>query len=145
MDSVVIAKQPTYGTVENGGYDCEEYRLTFFSHSQDSISPFSSRLTTARETPNTVFIHDFSLDMSYHNGAIRENINRLIFIEKRNNYILDEIIYSNVKIFNFSYKGVELVYYWAKNIGLIREERYLNDSTIYVRNLIRYNVKPYKK
>ena len=32
------------------------------------------------------------------------------------------------------------IYYWAKNIGMIRREFFLSDSIVQVKNLIRYNV-----
>ena len=49
-----------------------------------------------------------------------------------------------VKIFKFSDKEIEKVFYWVQYIGLIREETYINDTAI-VRNLLKYNVKPYKE
>ncbi|MDR2979175.1 MAG: hypothetical protein LBV02_01835 [Bacteroidales bacterium] len=49
-----------------------------------------------------------------------------------------------VKIFEFDDDlGKKEIYYWAKHVGLIREEIYRNDSVVSIRNLIGYNVKPY--
>ena len=88
-------------------------------------------------------------EIKYHNGEIGEtfpNYDDLILYAKNNNYQINGKTYTNVKIFKYSGpdKDVEKTFYWAKHIGLIREEIY-KDSTVSVRNLIKYKVKPYNQ
>jgi uncharacterized protein YkuJ len=78
----------------------------------------------------------------YHSGGF---LNRLILVEKKGNYSINGVKYSNVKIFEWNYLEEKKIFYWAKHIGLIRIEVYENDSIVSIRNLIKYNVKPYKK
>ncbi|MCL2290440.1 MAG: hypothetical protein FWC34_07035 [Bacteroidetes bacterium] len=68
-----------------------------------------------------------------------------ILLEKKDYYSIDESTYSNVKIFKYSKNGFEKLFYWAKHVGIIRVEVYENNAPISVRNLVRYNVKPYKQ
>jgi len=87
--------------------------------------------------------------IKYHNGEIGETFpdnTNLILYAKNNNFQINGKTYADVKIFKCSYPNmkIEKIFYWAKHIGLIREEIY-KDSTVSVRNLIKYKVKPYNQ
>jgi uncharacterized protein YeeX (DUF496 family) len=144
IDSVAIDKAPRYSTYQEDGYLGEQYKFTEAHYSHDSTWTYWLILVAGMYDNYTILIGQLSREISYHNRRTGENVNRTVLSENKNNFILNGIIYSNVKIFIFSHKEFKLVYYWAKNIGLIREERYINDS-VTVRNLIRYNAKPYKQ
>jgi hypothetical protein len=91
----------------------------------------------------------FASGGKYHNGEIGEcsDYPILLLLERRNNYISNKVTYSNIKIFENSSSdlGIKKIIYWAKHIGLIREEIFVNDNLVSVRNLIKYNVKPYNQ
>ena len=138
IDSVFIKSEPEHMLSSRG----EQYRLGISSSLQDTLI-FDIRLTTAH-TENNVILMDHFDKTYYHDGTIGDNVRLLVLSEIRNNYILNGITYSKVKIFKFSDKEIEKVFYWVQYIGLIREETYINDTAI-VRNLLKYNVKPYKE
>ena len=65
-------------------------------------------------------------------------------------------MFYNVKIFEHRYpfysekRRIVEMYYWAKHVGLIRKEVFKYDEEwipvdTMIKNLIRYNVKPYKQ
>ena len=58
------------------------------------------------------------------------------------NIIINNHSYQNVKRIDFIFKQTNgmVVCYWAKNIGLARWEYHDSDSTVRVKNLIKYNV-----
>jgi hypothetical protein len=146
MDSVVIGGPPIRGSYENGGYDCEEYGLLVLSYSPDSTLRFAPRLTTGRTAPYVLLIDYPWGEAYYHNGALGKKLEYLVLSENRSNYVVNGITYSNIKIFEFKYsfESPKKINYWAKHVGIIRQEIYTTDS-VTVRNLIKYNVKPYKK
>ncbi|MDL2309209.1 hypothetical protein LJC53_06475 [Bacteroidales bacterium OttesenSCG-928-C03] len=152
IDSVVIDK-PIYYNLRrsNGnGYDCETYSSRVSVYSHDTVLSFSTRLTTSQ-----AYADDLKpcllmyRGIKYHNGGIGEMfpgfINLIILLAQKNIYSINGITYSDVKIFEENYLAQKNIYYWAKHIGLIREEIYENDSLISVKNLIKYNVKPYNQ
>ena len=95
----------------------------------------------------------------YHSGKMEEDTGKnkgLIFADQKNSYLINNIDFNSVKIFEhyphisssiYNPTSEKEVYYWAKNIGIIRVEKYNNnnDSLVSVKNLIRYNVKLYKQ
>ncbi|MDL2309208.1 hypothetical protein LJC53_06470 [Bacteroidales bacterium OttesenSCG-928-C03] len=151
IDSVVIDNPIYYdfSRSSGNGYDCETYssRISFYSH--DTILSFYTRLTTSRANPDIlkpcILVTDLR-GVKYHNGEIGEilpNINQnMTLFNKKHEYSINEVIYSEIKIFEDYYLNKRI--YWAKHIGLIREETHINDSVI-IKNLIRYNVKPYNQ
>ena len=155
IDSVIINYPIDYMFTRSSenGYKCEQYRLGISSCSHDSIASFDARLTTYHADHHLLKPCLLTGDRGtiYHNGEIREivpgkaNVRSTILLEKKSNYLINEIKYSNIKIFRYEYLEEKRNYYWAKHVGLIRAEIYKNESLISVRSLIRYNVKPYNQ
>ncbi len=79
----------------------------------------------------------------YHNGEIHDSYGKNATLKLIN--IQDLYFYSKVKVFQDDYLEERKIFYWAKHIGLIREEIFKKDSLISVRNLIKYNVNPYNQ
>ncbi len=129
------------------GYDCEQYRFGVYSN----VPFLDVRLTTGDADGSLLkpcILSTGTLGVKYHNGEVGECFNYpdLVLLERKNSCILNETTYIDVKIFKDpnTYTETEKIIYWAKHIGLIREEIYTNDS-ITVKNLIKYNVKPYNQ
>ena len=153
IDSVVIDNPIGYrfSRSSGNGYKCETYFIHTSSYFQNNILSFESRLTTSHADPDILkpCLLFGENGISYRNGEIGENFphsraNTIILVEKKNNYSINGVSYSNVKVFEYNYLGIKRIYYWAKYVGLIREEIYENDSVI-VKNLVKYHVKPYNK
>jgi hypothetical protein len=98
-----------------------------------------------------------STHLIYFSGTIGHDLLLTTFREQRDSLSINGITYRNIKIFEhrtlFYHEGKAVIdnYCWAKHIGIIRMERYEvpyysigNEKSIFVKNLIRYNVKPYK-
>lgn len=154
MDSVVIDKPIEYDFSqqgwEYGGGDYLESYTTFFSlYSQDTIYSLRIDLSTGYKCDNSyLYTCSFGWDIIYHNGKINktcEYYRNTILIDKKDSYSINGITYSDVKIFKKDIPQKEnKIYYFAKHVGLIREETYKNDN-IAVKNLIKYNIKPYNQ
>jgi hypothetical protein len=89
------------------------------------------------------------LDFYYHSGKIGTTKNEIEYASFSSNYSTIQKTFNDVKIFlkhNYLYSNALFPYqiYWAKHVGPIRIE-IMNEEQIIVYNLIRYNVKPYKK
>jgi len=155
IDSIFINDPIIHTLVENGGYDTwiwEDYYTRISLYSTDTVYNFSNQLSSkyADEKSLTPCILWSLNGAQYHNGAIGKDVYQLIYRNKKNNYLINKTTFNDVKTFMHYYyaskpkANQKEIYYWAKHIGLIREEIYVNDSIVSVRNLIRYNVKPYK-
>jgi len=85
----------------------------------------------------------------YHNGDLYENAgitNNCFYENFYESFQLKNNTFSEVKIFLSSFYGssYKTRTYWAKKVGIIRTEYIKEDTNVFaVRNLIRYNVKPY--
>ena len=158
IDSIVINRSVDYVHCSAGGGDnnmhCETYETVISLYSQDSIYDFPIELTTRYADPELLkpclLEKGRRGDIFYQNGEIGEVLygslsyaKNMILLEKKNNYSINGVTYSNVKIFEWNYFEERKVYYWAKHVGLIRMEIYEKDNVI-VKNLVKYNVKPYK-
>jgi len=150
IDSVVI-DNPICHELEMSKGDKstqENYRTKISLYFQDNVCNFWVSLF-AFERNKCRFT--FGDDAIYHNGKIMEPFpsrreNNLMLFEEINNYSINMIIYSNVKIFKCSEYGIEKVFYWAKHIGLVRIEIHnSNNGNVTINNLIKYNVKPYNQ
>jgi hypothetical protein len=85
---------------------------------------------------------------NYRNGSFRYNYYDGINYENYyENYQVENKAFSKVKVFLSPFsQSYQIRTYWAKNVGIIRTEYIGEDgNTFAVRNLIKYNVKPYKK
>ena len=143
IDSVVIDNPISHKFLleeaESCDYSTEIFAIkgSFFSY--DSTFFFHVRLLPS----STAVLSDDGFITYYHNGQIGEGFGTKLK-EKRNNYLINGIVFNNIKIFEYYHLGHKEIYYWAKHVGLIRMEIYENDTVI-VRNLIKYNVKPYNQ
>jgi hypothetical protein len=148
-DYVVISKPIGCNYEERGIYKYEKYCFDIYSYSQDTTYFFNAILTTeeavSRRLKPCLLTKGAFKYPYYHNGEIGEDFWSLILSEKRNDYTLNDVTYSDIKIFENNYLEEKKIYYWSKYVGLIREEIYKNDSLISVKNLIKYNVKPYNQ
>jgi hypothetical protein len=151
IDSIVIDNPILYELQEGKGYSksfIESYVTLISSYSQGNVISVMAGLSTGyRCDYSPLSVCYLVFDVAYHNGKINEICyyqRNCVLFDEIENCLLDESCYSNVKIFinRDSEKSYKL-FYWAKNVGLIRTEIYGNDSVV-VKNLIRYNVKPYK-
>ena len=147
IDSVVINNPIRYDFTRSkvNGCVCEYYKSSISFYAQDNRFYSEILLTTGSADPDILkpCILMKNIDVMYHNGDVSEivpNYFSIILLERKENYSINGINYSDVKIF----KNERCEYYWAKNIGLIRTEIHKEDSII-VKNLIKYNVKPYNK
>ena len=153
IDSVVIDKPISYSFSRSdwNGAKCEQYSSNISYASHDSSTSIHVILTTGFADSESqkpgVLILDFVDNPIYHNGEVGETVplyQDIILLERTTNYSINNVNYSNVKIFERNYYEKKKIYYWAKHVGLIREEIYENDTLISVRNLIRYNVQSSK-
>ena len=132
----------------------ENYSTDISLYSQDSVRNAGYGLSAGYTCNNSdLYACYFDYDVIYHNGKINESCyyhrNTVLFDEKYN-YSINGKMYSKVKIFKKKEYGTENIFYWVKNIGLIRKEKkytsiVTNTDTSIICNLIKYNVKPYKK
>jgi len=146
IDSVVIDEPGHYEIkVADNGSESDAYYISFSLYSQNSSFRSRSVLLSHFYTKQlSVLSTEFG--KIYHSGDILifyNYLKEILLIEKKNSYSTNGFTYSNVKVFKTSKDEKEKVFYWAKHIGLIRIEVYENESLISVKNLIRYNVKPY--
>ena len=152
----------------------EEYKMatTCFLNNHNNIHSLGSNvLTTEYCDDNNVengIIKFIQLD--YRNDIDQmyfDNMGRYSYINYNNSDIYEESgsyyenyydiyqignnTFSKVKVFLVSYLSAYSHYfqirtYWAKSVGIIRVEYIGEDENIFaVRNIIKYNVKPYKK
>ncbi len=151
-DSVIINNPVEYRfSRSNGnGYDCETYHIGITSYSHDTISSFGVRLTTAHADSKLlkpcVLMRNLPKYTYYHNGGVSEKVPNFwntVLLDKKDNYLINGVVFNNVKIFEYNYFNEKKMYYWAKHVGLTRMEIYENDTVVTVRNLIEHNVKPY--
>lgn len=122
------------------------YVTTASLYSQEDTDNFAFQLYTdfpGRNNSNSCYLF-LDYDVIYHNGEINEFQKNTKLLDKKNNYSVNGIIYSNVKIFESKYNDERRIFYWAKYEGVIRIETYKNKN-ITVKNLIKYNVKPYNQ
>jgi hypothetical protein len=160
QDSVTLAVDSTrsfpndHRMWEEGGFNCEAYLFNIVSHYQDTTYRLHLCLTASYYIDSKItgalekrgYGHFY-----YHSGKEKESFHpyknsKLAFFMKKNSYSINEIKFNEIKIFEYSDPDKRERYYWARHVGLIREEKYNeNDSLVSVRNLIRYNVKPYKQ
>ena len=143
IDSVIINNPIRYDFFRSkvNGCICEEYRssISFYSHGVEFCSIV---FLTTGDADHCILIKD--LYVIYHSGDVNEYPTMILF-DKKDSYSINGVSYPSVKIFkDKSRYEQETIYYWAKNIGLIRTEIHKEDSII-VKNLIKYNVKPYNK
>ena len=155
IDSVVIDKPIKYDLIEQPGKEgnttwvWEEYSIYVSSCSQSGklFSRVNLTISTRYASKHLKLCMLMKAPGEYpyyHNGDIGEYFRSLLLSEKRDNYTLNGITHFDVKTFeNDCFKEKKIIY-WAKHVGLIRTEIYEKDSVI-VKNLIKYNVKPYKK
>jgi len=152
IDSVVFNNiEYIYSEVEeeyNFHIAYETFNIVISSCSQNDQKEYLAHLAADVSTGLTLL--GFQQEVAvYHNANIGLRVFRLKFVEKKDVYLLNTTTFNNVKVFEFYNNHItyplEKRYYWAKHIGLIRIEVYENESLISVRNLIRYNVKPYKQ
>jgi len=159
-DSIIIENPIDYEQRSFGGgdncYTGETYSTRILFYSQDSTYNFIISLTSRVDDylPEgiSVLCNDLkwghATALYYHSGKVMESFpdgrKSLNLLEKKDNYSINGVAYSNVKIFEHNYLEEKRLYYWAKNIGLIRTEIHKEDSII-VKNLIRYNIKPYNQ
>jgi len=152
IDSVVVDKPVRYELGNYGEYNTwvfENYDTFFSLYSIDTTYVFFNRLTSKEANENSLepCVLWGLTGAIYHNGTIKRDVGQLIYHDKRDSYSINETIFNDIKIFMHYYyasyptANQREIYYWAKHVGLIREEIYINDSVISVRNLIRYNVK----
>jgi len=140
-----------------GGHKYENFDFEISTCDFDTTLFFHMILTTAYADYDLELLKPYILRMApfgpiyYHNLEIGEIFHSefkddLVLYAKKNNYQINGKTYADVKIFKCSYPNmkIEKIFYWAKHIGLIREEIY-KDSTVSVRNLIKYKVKPYNQ
>jgi len=156
IDSVVVGSQIDRRIWDEGRFNCEAYLFSIVFHYQDATSR-SQRFLSSKfyeDSKLTGILEDRGhINFYYHSGKVKEYFHlygntqiRLLFLMDKNQYFINEITFNNIKIFEFSVPVKKEIYYWAKHVGLIREEKYdENDNLISVKNLIRYNVKPYKQ
>ena len=157
VNNIVIDMPIIHEFIPFGGYNGEVYSTNISLYSHNDVRSLEVSLTTKFADPkllkpSVLWLSKESLNnwgFYYHSGEIEKHIpyvrpNTLILIEKKDNYSINGVKYSNIKIFESSYLEERKRCYWAKHIGLIRTEIYKNDSVI-VKNLIRYNVKPYNQ
>ena len=154
IDSNVIEYPVTYTFSRSNwnGCKCETFYFGISSFADDTTIYFALRLTTGDADHELLkpCLLLLAGEIKYHNGEIGEtfpNINSdFVLYTKNNNFQINGKTYADVKIFKCSYPNmkIEKIFYWAKHIGLIREEIY-KDSTVSVRNLIKYKVKPYNQ
>ena len=165
-NNIVLETPTVHEFISFGGgdncYNGETFSTNISSYLQDSIFSFRVILTATFANPDIVRPCVLLLQSEnsprwagepyYSNGEIDEfffnanniDVNNMTLFDKKDSASINGVTYSNVKIFEFNYLEKKRIYYWAKYIGLIREEIYENDNVI-VKNLIRYNVKPYKQ
>ena len=156
IDSIIICKPIGHSTGENGDIDYEYYYTLVASYSQDSTSKSQLFLSTEyaiyKENISALELEKASFNkFYYHSGEIKKTYNflssnRITLLMKKNNCSINGINFYDIKVFESLRQTQKEIYYWAKDVGLIRVEKYDNkDSLLSVRNLIRYNVKPYKQ
>jgi len=152
VDSIVMNKDIGYSNIPKNTFVPETYYTLVVSYSQDTIFNSHFRLTTDYAdfgTKVATALEKNDCEFCYHSGETADfyypnTRNKLTLLTKKNNYSVNGIKYDEIKIFEYNIKAE--IYYWAKHIGLIRVERYgEKDNLISVKNLIRYNAKPYKK
>jgi len=148
IDSVVINNPIIYELDKSKGYSTEfneNYQTNILSYSVDSAYSIITGLHSGYTcNKSDLFSCLWGYHVIYHNGKINttcEYYRNTILIDKKDNYSINGVDYSNVKIFKSSEYGEQL-FYWSKHVGLIRTEKHKNNS-ITVKNLIKYNVKPY--
>jgi len=156
IDSIVINKSVYYKFEQEGGGDggpmCETYSTLISSYLKNNTRDFPVYLTTAgigSLDEACCLTTDFEVGkVMYYNGQLGSSMqrrNRIILLEEKSSYSLSKITFNDVKVFESEDLNKREIYYWAKHIGLIRKEIYETDSLISVRNLIKYDVKPYKQ
>jgi len=141
----------TFSRSRENGCKCETFNFGILSFVDDTTLLHDFMLTTSSADPELLKPCLLEAEETkYHNGEIGETFPDIkgdfVLYAKNNNYQINGKTYTNVKIFKYSGpdKDVEKTFYWAKHIGLIREEIY-KDSTVSIRNLIKYKVKPYNQ
>ena len=151
IDVVTIDKPITY--MEDGGVcfgaGTEYCNTSFSSFSQDSTFYFSTMLSSHEVYRDSmpVLLSRRILGIGevtiYHNGDTINNstFSGLELLKVKDSCTINGNTYYDVKFFKSSWD--EKGYYWAKHVGLIREETYSNDSVVAVRNLVKYHVYPY--
>jgi len=145
IDSVVIDEPISYRiTYASNHSESDSYSTGISLYSQKGTFKYRAGLSPYNRDISTLSINH---SMMYHSGKILVSYRYLkdyvLLLEKKDNYLINGVSYSDVKIFK-NYEDNK-VCYWAKHVGLICLEVYKNDSVVYARNLIRYNVKPYKQ
>ena len=143
INIVSVDGQPSYEMDGFEGFHFEYSRTYFSFYSQDTTFNYSAALNASysHKKDTIVLLERFDHEAMYHNKNIGYNIQGLELLEIKDSCIINSKKFYDVKVFKSSRhdKG----YYWAKHVGLIREETYSNDSIIAVRNLIQYKVWPY--
>ena len=156
IDSVIInsIRYEIYHS-EGDGSELENYFTYLSLYSQDNMRNFRVSLGahfSERNNSSSCRLY-FDYDVIYHNGKINENSyehRNTILIDKKDNYSINSVNYANVKVFKYSQSGSERLFYSAKHVGMIRNEIkfksiYTGADTSIVKNLIKYNVNPYKQ
>ena len=155
VDSIVVDKPIKYNLYESGEHNkrvWEKYSTQISLYTIDSLCGFYVELSNIGADEHSLIpcmFFTFRAEM-YHNGKIGDG-SPTKFKEKKDYLIINGVTYNDIKIFEHHYPfysqnaNKKEIYYWAKHVGLIREEIYEYDSLISVRNLIKYNVKPYNQ
>jgi len=156
IDNPIERTFQLYMSSSDGGHRGETYSTMISSYSQNSKLSFNLTLSRIDFSADCLFIKDnddtnysdpkFKNSLYHNNQRVLLQDVELWLFEKKDDYMINGITFNNIKIFQDNYFEKKRMYYWAKNIGLIRVERYdEKDSLISVSNLIRYDVKPYKQ
>ena len=103
-----------------------------------------------RNEIDKIYLEHVNNYSNYHNGDLYESAiskNGKSYYETfYENYQIEGHPFSKVKVFSSPFESSTIRTFWAKNVGIIRTEYIGEDSCVFaVRNLIRYNVKPYKQ
>lgn len=142
-DSVVLVSPIFYEIIRSAGSNKSEldlYSCMALSYSQEDSTTFYFQLYT--DFPS--WSHLTSNYTIYHNGKINEYYKKTVLLDEKDSYSMNDVTYSNVKIFEHTSYNQKEKFYWAKHVGIIRIE-YVGEDFRTVRNLVRYDVKPYKQ
>jgi len=154
IDNPIEREFQFYRSGGDGGYRGETFSTMISLYFQDSKSSVDLTLGRIDFEVDCLFIKDDGTSLEqfynhpfYHNGGKGKYTWKAVpfLFEKKDEYTLNGITFNSIKIFGFNYQEEKYIYYWAKHIGLIRIEVYEKENLASVKNLIEYNVKPYKQ